>query len=126
MDMIDDKEMDELCREMRTRFASRGIDLFTMLRFDDAHVPFALATDDCCFLVDRVRQSLIWDYHRLKLAVGELAEKEPQSRIFGILLVGTTQGIASEFLRYAGMNDIALLEPDKTGDFVEEKLAKMT
>lgn len=124
MDMIDDKEMDELCREMRTRFAPRGIDLFTMLCFDDAHVPFALATDDCCFLVDRVCQSLIWDYHRLKLAVGELAKKEPQSR--GILLVGTTHCIASEFLRFAGMNGIVLLEPDKAGDFIEKKLAKIT
>lgn len=125
MDAIDDKAMDELCREMRTRFASRRMDLFTMLCFDKTYVPFALATDDCCFLIDRVRQSVIRDYYRLKLAAGKLAEKEPQARIFGILLVGSTQGIASEFLRFAGMNDIALLEPDKTGDFIEGKLVKI-
>ncbi len=122
MDVIDDKEMDELCREMKTRFASRALDLFTMVCFGDAHVPFALATDDCCFLVDRVRESVIRDYHRLTLAVGKLAEKEPQARIFGILLVGSAQGIATEFLRFAEMNDIALLEPDEAGDFIEGKL----
>jgi hypothetical protein len=126
METIDDNEMDGLCREMQTRFASRGMDLFTMLCFDDTQVPFALATDDCCFLVDRVRQSVIRDYYRLKLAAGKLAEKEPQARIFGILLVGSTQGIASEFLRFAGMNDIALLEPEKAGEFIEGKLAKTT
>lgn len=124
---VSEEAIRELCRRLRLFFASHNMDLFEKVCFDDTLcAAFALSTDDCCFLIDRVRQSILRDYHNLVQVVKKLSEKEPQARIFGILLVGTTQGIASEFLRFAGMNGIALLEPDKAREFIEEKLAKTT
>lgn len=123
---VGDETVAELCRLMRTVFASRGLDLFENVSCGDGSAAFALSTDDCCFLVDRVRDSLLRDHHVMTRMVKQLAEEEPGARVFGILLVGSVQGIPEEFLRFGKRHNITLLEPDKTAmaDFIGGQLEK--
>ena len=96
--------------------------LFEQIRFGDIHAAFLLATDDCGFLIDRVRRSLIRDYHKLNRSVVKLTAQEPGARIFGILLLDETQEHLTGFRRFAGRHDIALVTPDAVCDFLKEKL----
>ena len=119
---VSDETMFGLCRSMPARFAAHGMDLFEKVSYDDLSAAIALSTDDCCFLIDRVRRSMLRDSHVLIQMVRKLAEQEPDARIFGVLLVGTTQGISSEFLRFGEKHHIALLKPDNMAGFIKEKL----
>ena len=119
---VSDETMFGLCRSMPARFAAHGMDLFEKVSYDDLSAAIALSTDDCCFLIDRVRRSMLRDSHVLIQMVRKLAAQEPDARIFGVLLVGTTQGISSEFLRFGEKHHIALLKPDNMAGFIKEKL----
>ena len=119
---VSDETMLGLCRLMRVLFAPHRMDLFENIRFEDTCAAFALSTDECCFLIDRIRHSTLRDYHILTQAVGKLAVKEPKARIFGILLVGAAQEITPEFLRFGEKHRIALLKPAKVAGFIKKKL----
>lgn len=125
-DVLDDEAMSLFCGEMKIRFAPRGLELFAELGFDDAHASFALATEDCCFLVDRVRGSLLRDYHELHRAVAKLAALEPASRIFGILLADADHAPPAELRRFGRRHGIAMADPQAASGFIEEKLAEET
>ncbi|MBO4630640.1 MAG: hypothetical protein J5858_01820 [Lentisphaeria bacterium] len=120
---VSDEAMRELCQRLRLLFASHNMDLFEKVCFDDTLcAAFALSTDDCCFLVDRVRQSMLRDYHDLVQVVKKLTEKEPHARIFGILLVGTEKGLSAEFRLFGKRHNIALLNPENVAGFIEANL----
>ena len=120
---VSDEAMRELCQRLRLLFASHNMDLFEKVCFDDTLcAAFALSTDDCCFLVDRVRQSMLRDYHNLVRVVKKLTDKAPRTRIFGILLVGTEQELSSEFRSFGKRHNIALLDPENVAGFIEENL----
>ena len=123
---VSNAAMAETCGLMQERFASHGMDLFENVTLDGRTAPFALATDECCFLVDRVQKSILLDFHAMSLMVKKLAQMEPEARIFGVLLLKTTEGISHEFLQFGKRHRVFLLKPDDMAGFIGKNLETMT
>lgn len=122
MSTVSNRAMAELCGRMKTEFSSYGMMLFEEIDFGDIHAAFLLATDDCGFLIDRVRRSLIRDYHKLNRSVVKLTAQDTGARIFGILLLDETQEHLTGFRRFGMHHDIALVTADGVYGFLKEKL----
>ena len=123
-DVIDDEAMADFCAETQKRYAQCGMELFDRIGLDDVHAAFALATEDRCFLVDRVRGSRLRDYRELHLAAAKLAALEPKTRIYGILLADAPP--PDEFRDFGLRHGIVMGGRDAASRFVEEKLAAET
>lgn len=119
---MDDEKMAELCRAAKDRLEDvPELELFDNINIDDVLVAYALATNECGFLIDRRNGTLLRDVHRLIRAMKGLKKQEPKCRLFGILLADDVAGIDAAFLRFCGERNIAILTGEELLPFVRER-----
>lgn len=120
----DAEKLARLCRNLESDFKSRGVELIDNVRAGGEHVAFALANDECGFLINGREKSLLRGVVRLDRAARDLRAQEPKSRVFGILLANDVSGMDGEFMRYCSGRGIAILTENQLSSFVAEKLRK--
>ena len=119
--------LSRICRDIRTRFQSAGLEYFEETPILESVIPFILANDWYGFLIDRVRQTPVRDFHRMASVKDDLMKDAPGSRCFGILVVDDDDARQFKaFTAFCAKRDIMFMKREMIGDFIGETLKLQT
>ena len=119
----DHHSLSNVCQDIRARFSSAGLEYFEDTPILESVIPFILANDWCGFLIDRVRETPVRDFHRMANVKEDLMKDAPGSRCFGILVVDDDDARQFKpFTTFCAKRDVVFMKSEMIGDFIGKTL----
>ena len=114
----DDQKLKDICLQILNAKPCRGMEFFEDVPLGGIVVPFILATDECGFLIDRVKVSPVRECHQMARSLDVLTKREPEARCYAVLAIDGKAMPLEDFVLFCKTQNVFFMEYDKFPDFI--------
>ena len=112
------RKLKEICQQVMKTVSSGGLEFFEDVPLGGTNVMFILATDECGFLIDRVKASPVRECHRMVRALEDLGAREPAARCYAVLAVDAGHLPPEDFVLFCKKQNVFFMEYDSIAGLI--------